>query len=494
MVSAYCSVDAIFHDRFGNRSCDRLEDRAMKASRRQFVIGAAAAGLSGAASGADVGDAVTPEMFGAKGDGRTNDTEAFAAMSDHVNSKGSGTIVLRPVTYVVGQQQAGTGGKQLSFEPSKIIHLAKCTGPIVIRGNRAKLQCAPGLRYGRFDPASGKPLPNAQKLDLTNKSSPYRGIISIARCSGPIEISDIELDGNLQRLWVGGKTGRGGWESGGTGLWLVGNSGPERLTRIHSHHHAQDGILLAPTADRSGATLVTDVTCEYNGRQGCSVTGGRNFIFQHCKFRHTGRAGIHSNPGAGVDIEAEKSPIRNVAFHDCEFVDNAGFGLVAASGDSADLRFDRCKFVGTTNWSAWPDRRAMRFRNCLFVGAINHARGNDDPARAAQFLDCTFTDDPALSPTGKVFLPKGKWIAVVLERPNVQFRQCRFRLIAEGVLPLSQQRVIYEDCEMSQRSSAPSSPRGTYIGTTTIRGNAHLENSIIRGKVTLNGRLLPQTG
>jgi hypothetical protein len=458
------------------------------------MFGAGAAGLTAAAPSVVSADAATPEMFGAIGDGRTNDTQAFAAMSAHVNARGGGTIVLRPATYIVGQQQRGAGGKMPSFEPSKIIHLAKCTRAITIRGNGATLRSAPGLRYGRFDPQSGEPLPNGHKLDLTNQAVPYRSLIHIAHCSGPVEISDLELDGNLQRLLVGGKYGRGGWQAGGTGLWLFQNSGPERLARIHSHHHAQDGLILTPTADRAGATLVTDVTCEYNGRQGCSVTGGRNLVFEHCKFRHTGRAGLGANPGAGVDIEAEKPPIRDVSFHDCEFSDNLGFGLVAGSGKSSDLRFDRCKFVGTTNWSAWPDRRAMRFRNCLFVGAINHARGDPDPELAAQFLDCTFTDDPALSPTGKVFLPEGKWIAIVLNRPNVQFRRCRFRLIAEGVLPLSQQQVIYADCEMSQRSAAPSAPRGTYIGTTTIRGNAHLENSIIRGKVTLNGRLLPQTG
>ncbi|HET7604912.1 MAG TPA: right-handed parallel beta-helix repeat-containing protein [Sphingomicrobium sp.] len=467
----------------------------MGASRRQFIVGAGAAGLTaaGARCAAPAG-AVTPEMFGAKGDGRTNDTDAFAAMSEHVNARGGGTIVLRPVTYIVGRQQRGRGRNEPSFAGAKIIRIEKCKRAVTIRGNGAKLKCAPGLRFGRFDPQSGNPLPNGRKLDLTNRAVPYWAMININHCSGPIEVSNIELDGNLQRLVVGGRYGKGGYQSGGTGLVLSQNRGPERLARIRSHHHAQDGMTLAPAGDRRDSTLVTDSICEFNGRQGVSVTGGRNLLFQRCKFRHTGRAGIHGSPGAGVDVEAERSPIRNVAFEDCEFSDNHGFGLVAGTGKSADLRFDRCKFVGTTNWSAWPDRPQMRFRSCLFVGAINHARGDADPARAAQFLDCTFTDDPALSPTGKVFLPKGKWIAIILKSPNVRFRRCHFRLIADGVLPLSQSQVIYEDCDMSQRSAAPSGPRGTYLGTTSIRGNAHLEDSIIRGKVTLNGRILPQRG
>jgi hypothetical protein len=58
----------------------------------------------------------------------------------------------------------------------------------------------------------------------------------------------------------------------------------------------------------------------------------------------------------------------------------------------------------------------MRFNSCLFVASNDHLYGDPDPARAAQFYDCIFTDDPPLSPTGQVFVPGDKWIAVVLQR------------------------------------------------------------------------------
>src|SRR4051812_20691178 len=44
----------------------------------------------------------TPEDFGAIGDGRTNDTDAFARMTAAVNSAGGGTVLLRKTTYIVG--------------------------------------------------------------------------------------------------------------------------------------------------------------------------------------------------------------------------------------------------------------------------------------------------------------------------------------------------------------------------------------------------------
>ncbi len=228
---------------------------------------------------------------------------------------------------------------QPSFAGSDIIHLAGCSRPIAIRGNGARLRCAPGLRYGRFDPHSGVALPDAGELDLTNRAPPYTGMVWIEHCSGGIEISGLELDGNLQQLVVGGKGFPGGWEAGAVGLRMYSNTGPERLSGIYAHHHAVDGMMLAPTMDRKGSTWVTDVISEYNGRQGCSVTGGRNLVFDRCRFRRTGRAGLGASPGAGVDVEAENWPIRNVSFSQCEFSDNVGFGLVAGTGNSARIRF-----------------------------------------------------------------------------------------------------------------------------------------------------------
>ena len=55
------------------------------------------------------------------------------------------------------------------------------TRPLIIRGNGARLKCAPGLRYGTFDPVSGeavkRPTPNKQRDEI---ASPYRAMIHVA--------------------------------------------------------------------------------------------------------------------------------------------------------------------------------------------------------------------------------------------------------------------------------------------------------------------------
>src|SRR5690242_16991302 len=148
----------------------------MRPNRRQFMAGLASMPLASRAASQLSGPAFTPEMFGAKGDGRTNDTEAFAAMSALVNAAGGGTIVLRPTTYIVGRLRRGPERDGVAFAPLDIIRHVNCRQSIVINGNGARLRAAPGLLYGRFDPGSGKPLADPGKLQLTHRGVPYLGM------------------------------------------------------------------------------------------------------------------------------------------------------------------------------------------------------------------------------------------------------------------------------------------------------------------------------
>lgn len=467
----------------------------MRASRRELLAGGATALFSSAARLAPA-ESITPEQFGARGDGRTNDTDAFAAMTDFVNRRGGGTVVLRRTIYVVGRQlpppQQG-----YAFAPAPIMDFENCREPLVIRGNGATLKCEAGLRYGTFDPQTGRPTDN--KLPFTRpreRASPYRAMIRVEDCSGPVEISDLELDGNLQHLRIGGKYGDTGWQVPGTGIQLVNNPGPERLSRIHSHHHPLDGLLIDGLEQRDAVTRLDAVVCEYNGRQGCSITGGRGHTFTGCSFKNTGKAGLASAPGAGVDIEAEGGKtVRDLHFSACDFTGNKGVGMVADSGDSEGAVFEDCTFVGSTSWAAWPKKPRFRFTRCTFVGPIVNAYGDPVRERAAQFHDCSFRDDPALSPTGEIYggVNPRRPIADLSKSENVLFNRCRFILTHRSVLPWVTRLVIFSDCQMSQEAVPKSFPRGTFIGRNVLSGNIGLEGARILGEVFLNGRKLPLT-
>jgi hypothetical protein len=468
----------------------------MEANRREFVAGAAAAGLIGWAPALPAQQVLTPEAFGAKGDGRTNDTAAFAALSAYVNKRGGGTIMFRPVTYIVGahspRASVHLGGKKVmgAFPSGDILHFVNCSGPVILRGNGAILRAATGLRFGTFDPVTGQSFEH--QMPFTNPefiASPYVGMIFAERCSGPVDISDFELDGNVGGLRIGGRYGDTGWQIPATGVLLGNNLGGEKLSRIYSHHHALDGVQFYSPPGRLASTVVENVRCEFNGRQGCSLTGGRNYVFENCRFLHTGKAKLQSSPGAGVDIEAGTHPIRNVSFSNCEFSNNTGCGMVADSGDTAGVSFKSCRFIGSSSWSAWPRKPRFQFTGCLFVGALVHPYGDAKSSEATQFIDCDFRDDPALSPTGKIYFGGSVRHPVVNApaAPNVLFDRCRFRLAHDGGLPFTS-KVIYSNCEMSQSYGVRSNPSGTYIGTNRITGNVDISGAAIKGQVILNGR------
>ena len=231
----------------------------------------------------------------------------------------------------------------------------------------------------------------------------------------------------------------------------------------------------------------------HNCRQGLSLVGGRGYDFEDCEFNHTGRSAIQSAPSAGFDIEAEgRKTVRDLTFQRCRFVDNAGAGMVADSGDSEGARFVECQFIGTSTWSAWPRKPRFSFDNCAFVGAVSNVHADRDPARAAQFRNCRFTDDPALSPSGRVFSggEEGAPIVNMGQSDNILFDRCGFDLRGRAVLPWSW-RAHYRDCTMKQRSSHPAMTKGKYLGDTTITGPVDLYGSMVIGTLLLNGKRIP---
>ena len=164
--------------------------------------------------------------------------------------------------------------------------------------------------------------------------------------------------------------------------------------------------------------------------------------------------------------------------------------MVADAGDDADVRFTDCQFVGTTAWSAWPNKPGFRFAGCTFVGAVAHAFSSRNPELACRFVDCRFTDDPKLAPRGRVYLDAGPIVSLA-ESDNVLFDRCRFDLVAKGVLPWSC-KAIYRDCTMRQASRAAAMTKGRYLGRTTIDGPVDLYGSMIEGTLVLNGNAVPR--
>jgi hypothetical protein len=436
-----------------------------------------------------------PEDFGARGNGKTNDTDAFAALSNYVNERGGGTVELaKEKTYIVGRQVRSAHRYFLS--PLSIMRFERLRQPLRINGNGARLLAEPGLMFGIFDETSSKPLrlprPNFRAQGI---AAPYDAMIWVSDCLAPIEIRNLELDGNLERMIIGGGYGDTGHQLPGSGLVLADNESAELISNIHSHHHPLDGVILNGSAKRRGRSRFYRLITRYNGRQGVSVVGGNAQDFIDCEFSHTGRSALFSAPGAGVDVEAEGKQVRDVTFRHCRFIANAGPGLLADQGNSKRISCTNCTLIGTTSWSAWPNKPEMRFQGCEFVGAVANPFASADATEATQFHECLFRDDPALAPGGVVFFNDRTGSGPIVDLGgsggnNVLFSGCTFRLTHRGRLPWSW-HAIYADNIMSQASRETGYPRGIYKGRNVITGQVDLYSSTVSGELIVNGRRQP---
>jgi hypothetical protein len=457
------------------------------------------AGFAGTAAGAG-GRTFNVRDFGAAPmAGAAANTRAFRRASAALSQAGGGTLLIPPGRYIVGEQRVARGrGQGFAAQGQPIIRIDACTRAVAILGAGATLAAADGLRFGAFDPVTGAPhVAPLPFYDVDFRADAYR-MIDVRGCRGPVTIRGIALDGNADRYVLGGPWGDIDRQVEAIGIMLEANTGGVLVEDVHAHDHGLDGMMVAHAgltaqSPRYPVTL-RNVTCDGNARQGLSWVGGTQLTAIGCRFTRTGRGRFNSAPAAGVDIEAEESVCRNGRFVDCTFADNVGVGLLASTGDVADIRAERCRMVGTTIWSLWSYKPRMRFDDCVFVGSIVNAFPSKDPAQATQFRQCRFTDDPKLSPTGKVY---HEFLADLGGgSTNVLFDDCDFVAIQpDKALPWTPSDTRYNNCRFRQAGRKVAYPRGVFTGTCTIRtgGSVDLYDSKIRGNVSVNGKVLPRS-
>jgi hypothetical protein len=361
--------------------------------------------------------------FGAVGDGVTDDSAALALAAAAVNAADGGVLELRRgATYIVGGQTMQNPPLYTYFTwPPNVLYpleFANCTRGVVVRGNGARIKCMDNAKYGVFN-TDGTPMTVSPGYVGVGASSAYYYMVYAHGCVG-VHIENLELDGNLNNLNVNGHFSDVGIQLQGTGLFLEDNAGPITISNVYSHHHGLDGAIVDGFAfdatSHKEHAVISGGRFECNGRQGLSFVGGKGWSFIGCSFSYTGKANrgsdaagqVSSNPGAGVDFEAEGGKeVRDVVFDNCEFIANAGQGIVADSGTDVDrITFRNSTFIGTSNYVLWTNRPGFRFQHCRILGTcVNLWDGTVPfkPQDALVFEDCFFSNEAAQSPTGTLF-------------------------------------------------------------------------------------------
>ena len=424
--------------------------------------------------------------FGALGDGRTDDQAAFHRAADFFNRRagtpqGRRAAVLRiPAgTYRVGHPGPGS--------MDDLLHLRNCRNLQVLGDDSAttEIRYADSLRYGAFDPATHLPYEAPTAFFTEGRYALGLGTaITLQGCDN-VRVARLRLNGNSPHLVVGGHWGDTGIQLAADGIF-VSSSRRVRVQRVAGCYFGRDGIQVlnhqAKALDdpaRQGIVL-TGSRFDYNGRQGLSITGANGLQATGCSFSHTGRVlvaatgrPLYSNPGAGVDVEPEGSPVAQVLLAGCRLVDNAGQGLVSdryGSGPptTRHIVVRRCLLWGTTNWSAWVRQTDFRFEGCRFYGAF--ITGCALAAYATEFVGCTFADRPYHGqPAYGPYLLYSRQ-----EARAMRFIHCRFEathgalLLATPAAPDSASRFRLHGCtfvaNQPYQASAPPEAAGQVAG------------------------------
>jgi hypothetical protein len=296
----------------------------MVLTRRNVVIGGAAGALLSASACrvAAAGTTVTPEGFGAVGDGVTDDYAAFQRMAAAVNAAGAGTVVLRPGrNYFLGRYiTANNGVSDVIFQG--------CSG-LIVEGNGARI---------------------STKGDLFRDAKTTRGLsgLRFEDCSG-VQVRNMQLVGNVQQM----RRTSGLTEAPTHGL-LFGGCSDVLVENVLARHFSADGLYIRASRGAIGGMnrasrrfSVRNSRFLFNARQGLSVIQLRDALFEACDFSYTGYvdagfgAGPYGNhaPSAGVDLEPNYTPTTphpvdvltgNITLRNCRMVGNLGAGLLAA--------------------------------------------------------------------------------------------------------------------------------------------------------------------
>lgn len=334
--------------------------------------------------------------FGAKGDGKTNDTEAFLKAAKFFNARhGEGKLLIPKGVYLVGKQgfQPNQKGQQ-GFPGADILKLEYCKNFIIQGAAGAKLKYRDSLRFGSFNPIDKTPYrnnnPNVPDIQFAASIGYCIAFFNCNNC----QLKQLELDGNNRGMVYGGGYGDKGIQLQHYGVFIY-HSKKILVEKVAANYFALDGIAVdnQPT-DKPDAIVLRNSRFEYNCRQGLSWVSGNQLTAINCQFNHTGTVAYTSAPAAGVDIEAENHTIQNGLFKNCSFINNKGCGLVADSGPSSDCRFEDCTFWGTVSYSVWIKKPRFTLYRCHIYGTAVHGYNSSNDTDATRYLSCHFEDKP----------------------------------------------------------------------------------------------------
>ncbi len=393
--------------------------------------------------------------FGAKGDGRTDDHEAFVkACAFFNNRKGHGKLVIPKGIYIVGKQRFtgnDAGKKNISYTGNYVLDLHNCTGLSIEGKPGAVLKHHDSLRIGTFSPVTGEPF-KKKIADIQVNPEYYLyqsnagSILFMDRCSN-IKITGLKLNGNIAAFKFGGNwgIGRNAFEMNHYGMH-INDSHDITISNCSIENFACDGIYIANLGQELKTYKINIDHCKVNycGRNGLSWIGGEDIRVSNSEFSNSGQGLVHESPAAGISIEVENSSFcRKGYFYNCIALNNIGSGFTSGSKSlSSDVLFKKCTAASPAYYTVFVDAAAHRFEECTFYGTVLVWYKTSIENDGVKFKRCLFEENYK----GKKMYDGNYQLG--LEATSVQLDSCVFKAYTTSSYYLAGQA---KDCSPSNK-------------------------------------------
>lgn len=368
--------------------------------------------------------------FGAVGNGKVNDHEAFKRAAAFIIKNGGNVRLIIPGgIYVVGKQKINKAilNASVIYDGDPVLSFKGIRNVSIEGTAETRIIYKAGMYLGTFEPVTGlapKNLnrynPSSPKNENTRADYKYAAtagnFINLIDCDNII-IRNLDLNGNSDNYRFGGYWGLGGnpFELSncyGIFLWNIRNCTFENL-KIHDF--VVDNISLGSTftnGDTSKALteniLFNKIECTYAGRNNFTWLGGKNICVSNSSFKYAGAKKIKTAPAAGMDIEPEgeqsKVACTQGFFYNNVYAYNGGLAMTPGTsldnpvwaegyGYSYNHYFRKCKFIGKSNAAVYNFINRITYDSCEFYGfVLNYGSSIKDNIAPATFKNSSFSD------------------------------------------------------------------------------------------------------
>lgn len=396
-------------------------------------------------------DSLDITAFGADPTGTVSSECAFEAANYYINNFVRGhnfpdgfKLTFSSGTYIVGRQTYDPHNPDSFYALGHTIFDLKDCGsarcPIIfegipdnITGELPIIKYEDCLKYGAFDNPSGDVYLPCGYVDCFNIAFPG-DLFNFSNCQF-ISIKNLELDGNIENMQIGGATDPFAGINFGHSAISMAHSSDIEIRNVNEHSFGYVGLEVNPNYNKSIINLrLINSKFNNNGCCGFAWESGSGVYASNCQFNRNAVNPITTMEASGIDIESQGFPGGPAASHGqfsyCQFMLNHRCGVENTDPTTpnlppgyydaeTDFSFDHCTFVGSESGHATLKdgnpicivAKRIHFNCCDFYGPINyvydasitvaHPTNSDE----TQFNNCSFNEEYEVDGTIYSFTP-----------------------------------------------------------------------------------------